>query len=205
MSGGNTLRAAFDGLVRRGLLVKSRNRGVFVRALTAHDLAEIYELRTALEVQAARMLATAELVPEAARTALDPAQSPRSPFVAAGGGRGRPRLSPCAGGWHRQCASHPCAQESGDRDPALSRATGAGLCIGRPARGRARRVARSNRSRRPRRLPKTVIRHHLENATTWLVEHAARPAGRRLRGRPRRRRARRATSGRPRRSAGWRG
>ncbi len=55
--GRNTLRAAFDGLVRRGLLVKSRNRGVFVRALTAHDLGEIYEVRTALEVQASRMLA----------------------------------------------------------------------------------------------------------------------------------------------------
>jgi len=68
--GRNTLRAAFDGLVRRGLLVKSRNRGVFVRGLTAHDLAEIYELRTALEVQAARMLAVRRLVPEAARTAL---------------------------------------------------------------------------------------------------------------------------------------
>ena len=38
--GRNTLRAAFDGLAGRGLLVKSRNRGVFVRALTAHDLAD---------------------------------------------------------------------------------------------------------------------------------------------------------------------
>jgi DNA-binding GntR family transcriptional regulator len=69
--GRNTLRAAFDGLVRRGLIVKSRNRGVFVRALTAHDLSEIYDLRTALEVQASRMLALRGWVPDAARTALE--------------------------------------------------------------------------------------------------------------------------------------
>src|ERR1019366_2987087 len=49
--GRNTLRAAFDGLARRGLLIKSRNRGAFVRVLTRQDLVEVYELRSALEIQ----------------------------------------------------------------------------------------------------------------------------------------------------------
>ena len=68
--GRNTLRAALDGLVRRGLVVKARNRGVFIRALTPQDLAEIYEVRTAIEVQAARTLAARAVVPEEARDAL---------------------------------------------------------------------------------------------------------------------------------------
>jgi DNA-binding GntR family transcriptional regulator len=68
--GRHTLRAAFDGLVRRRLLERARNRGVFVRALTASDLAEIYELRTALEAQAFRALAARREVPDAARDAL---------------------------------------------------------------------------------------------------------------------------------------
>jgi DNA-binding GntR family transcriptional regulator len=69
--GRHTLRAAFDGLVRRRLLERARNRGVFVRALTVRDLSEIYELRTALEVQAFRALAVRRVVPDAARDAVD--------------------------------------------------------------------------------------------------------------------------------------
>ncbi len=69
--GRNTLRAAFDGLARRGLLVKSRNRGAFVRVLTGLDLAEVYELRAAIEVQAGRSLAARRSVPEGARQALE--------------------------------------------------------------------------------------------------------------------------------------
>jgi len=69
--GRNTLRAAFDGLAHRGLFIKSRNRGVFVRVLTGRDLAEVYELRAAIEVQAARSLAARRSVPEAARRALE--------------------------------------------------------------------------------------------------------------------------------------
>src|SRR5437660_1784570 len=61
--GRHTLRAAFDRLVRRGLLTKERNRGVFVRRLTADDLREIYELREALEVEAVRILAGRRIVP----------------------------------------------------------------------------------------------------------------------------------------------
>src|ERR1035438_7346485 len=68
--GRNTLRAAFDGLARRGLLVKARNRGVFVRVLTPRDLVEVYELRSAIEIQAGRSLAGRRSVPEAARRAL---------------------------------------------------------------------------------------------------------------------------------------
>ena len=68
--GRNTLRAAFDGLARRGLLIKSRNRGAFVRVLTRQDLVEVYELRSAIEIQAGRSLAAQRTVPDEARRAL---------------------------------------------------------------------------------------------------------------------------------------
>jgi DNA-binding GntR family transcriptional regulator len=73
--GRHTLRAAFDALVRRGLLERARNRGVSVRALDGRDLAEVYEVRTALEVQAVRTLAGKRAVPEAARQALERLES----------------------------------------------------------------------------------------------------------------------------------
>jgi DNA-binding GntR family transcriptional regulator len=69
--GRHTLRAAFDRLVRRGVLDKARNRGVFVREFTPQDVTEIYEVRTALEVQAFRMLAARRTVPPAAREATE--------------------------------------------------------------------------------------------------------------------------------------
>ncbi len=68
--GRHTLRAAFDCLVRRGLLEKTPNRGVFVRILTERDLLEIYELRTALEVAAFRELASRHQVPAEAAAAV---------------------------------------------------------------------------------------------------------------------------------------
>ena len=68
--GRHTLRAAFDGLVRRGLLTRMRNRGVSVPVLTRTELADIYELRTALETEAFRTLAGKGEVPAAAREAL---------------------------------------------------------------------------------------------------------------------------------------
>lgn len=68
--GRHTLRAAFDGLVRRGLLDRQRNRGVFVRVLTAGDLAEIYQVRTALEAEAFRVLAQRRYLPPAAVAAV---------------------------------------------------------------------------------------------------------------------------------------
>jgi DNA-binding GntR family transcriptional regulator len=173
--GRNTLRAAFDGLVRRGLLVKSRNRGVFVRALTAHDLAEIYELRTALEVQAARMLADRGLVPEAARTALTQhnrlgLRSSQRVVVEADlafhralvVGTGSARLTRahknleieillCLAQLVQGYAS--VGQLAGEHG-ALLEAIEAGDPLG----------------------AETVIRHHLESATSWLVEHASAPA-----------------------------
>jgi DNA-binding GntR family transcriptional regulator len=64
--GRHTLRAAFDALAGRGLLEKQRNRGVFVRRVTAPDLAEIYQLRSALEAEAFRALAQQRHLPPAA-------------------------------------------------------------------------------------------------------------------------------------------
>jgi DNA-binding GntR family transcriptional regulator len=68
--GRHTLRAAFDALVRRGLLQRARNRGVFVPEFTQRDLVEVYDLRAALEVQAFRDLAARKAVPPAAREAM---------------------------------------------------------------------------------------------------------------------------------------
>jgi DNA-binding GntR family transcriptional regulator len=169
--GRNTLRAAFDGLVRRGLLVKSRNRGVFVRALTAHDLAEIYELRIALEVQAARMLAARKRVPDAARTAL--AQHHRL------GPRSSQRVVVEADlAFHR-------ALVVGTGNARLTRAhkqleTEILLCLAQLVRGYATvgqlagehgALLEAIESGRPD-AAEQVIRTHLENATTWLIEHA---------------------------------
>jgi DNA-binding GntR family transcriptional regulator len=53
--------------VRRGLLAKQRNRGVYVRELSADDLREVYEVREAVEVEIVRILAGRRLVPDAAR------------------------------------------------------------------------------------------------------------------------------------------
>jgi DNA-binding GntR family transcriptional regulator len=172
--GRNTLRAAFDGLVRRGLLVKSRHRGVFVRALTAHDLAEIYELRTALEVQAARMLALREWVPEAARTALaehhrlGPKSSQRVVVQADLAfhralvvGTGNARLTRAHKNLEIEillCLAQlvqgyaTVGQLAGEHASLLE-----AIENGRPADAEA------------------VIRHHLESATSWLVEHATSP------------------------------
>jgi DNA-binding GntR family transcriptional regulator len=66
-----TLRAAFDRLTRRGLLQRERSRGVRVATLRPADFVEIYEARMAIEVLAARTLASARLVPDAARAALE--------------------------------------------------------------------------------------------------------------------------------------
>lgn len=80
--GRHTLRAAFDALVRRGLLQRARNRGVSVPVLSPEELTEIYELRTALEVEAFRTVARMRAVPAAAREAVARMQKlgPRSPW-----------------------------------------------------------------------------------------------------------------------------
>jgi DNA-binding GntR family transcriptional regulator len=84
--GRHTLRAAFDRLVRRGLLVKQRNRGVSVRELTPDDLREIYELREAIEVETVRILAGRRTVPEEAQRLTEEVQglttrSPRAEVI----------------------------------------------------------------------------------------------------------------------------
>ena len=66
----HSLRAACDGLVRRGLLTKRINRGFFVPELTRRDAEEIFELRAALELPAVRRLAGERRVPQATRQAL---------------------------------------------------------------------------------------------------------------------------------------
>lgn len=170
--GRNTLRAAFDGLVRRGLLVKARNRGVFVRALTAHDLAEIYALRTALEVQSSRILAAGRYIPEAARAALD---------------------------HHHRLGARSSQRVVVEADLEFHRALVVGtgnsrlirahknleieilLCLAQLVQGYATvgqlagehsalldAIESGNAS-----AAEAVIRGHLENATAWLVEHAA--------------------------------
>jgi DNA-binding GntR family transcriptional regulator len=172
--GRNTLRAAFDGLVRRGLLVKSRNRGVFVRALTAHDLTEIYELRTALEVQAARTLAGRRSVPAVARSAY--AQHHRL------GPRSSQRVVVEADlAFHR-------ALVVGTGNARLTRAHKTLeieilLCLAQLAQGYASigQLAGEHDAlldaieRGDQTEAEAVIRRHLENATAWLVEHASAP------------------------------
>jgi DNA-binding GntR family transcriptional regulator len=51
------IREAIQRLSSDGLVVMEPHRGAFVRSLTADDVAELYEIRTALEVQAARLAA----------------------------------------------------------------------------------------------------------------------------------------------------
>jgi DNA-binding GntR family transcriptional regulator len=173
--GRNTLRAALDGLVRRGLVAKARNRGFFVRELTAEDLAEVYELRTAIEVQAARTLAARGSVPDAARRAL---------------------------AHHHGLGAHASQRVIVEADLAFHRAVVAGtgntrlieayealggeilLCLtqlvqgyaaaGQLAGEHADLLAAIERGRPA--AAETAIRHHLENATAWLVEHA-KPGG----------------------------
>ena len=169
--GRNTLRAAFDGLAGRGLLVKSRNRGVFVRALTAHDLAEIYELRTALEVQASRMLAVRRVVPAGARTAL--AQHHR---LSANSSRRIVVEADLA--FHR-------ALVIGTGNARLTRAhknleVEILLCLAQLVQGYATvsqladehgALLEAIEKGEPS-TAESVTRHHLENATSWLIEHA---------------------------------
>lgn len=169
--GRNTLRAALDGLVRRGLVTKARNRGVFVRALTAKDLGEIYELRTAIEVQASRTLAARRFVPEAARRAFARhhglgARSSQRVIVEADLafhravviGTGNARLiqaHEALGGEILLCLTQLVQGYAGVGQLAEEHAALlAAIESGKPASAEA------------------AIRHHLEAATVWLVEHA---------------------------------
>ena len=174
--GRNTLRAAFDGLAHRGLLIKSRNRGVFVRVLTGRDLAEVYELRAAIEVQAARSLAARRSVPEAARRALETEVrltrgSARRDLVEADlafhqavvEGAGNSRLTAV----HRDIAAEIllCLAQLMETDYAtVENLTAEHAEVLRAIEGGKPSSAES------------TIRRHLEAATAWLVNRGGRPA-----------------------------
>jgi DNA-binding GntR family transcriptional regulator len=170
--GRHTLRAALDRLVHRGLLEGRRNRGVFVRVLGARDLADVYELRVALEVQVFRTLAVRAEVPAGAREAIaDLARlAPEAPqrlvvaadlafhraIVAAAGNR---RLAQAYANLeaeiqlclaqlvNRYATAAALAEEHTDLVRAIER--------GRPGPAEA------------------AIRLHIERASAWLTRHAA--------------------------------
>jgi DNA-binding GntR family transcriptional regulator len=174
--GRNTLRAAFDGLARRGLLVKSRNRGVFVRVLTERDLVEVYELRSAIEIQAGRSLAARRSVPEAARRALAAERrltgdSPRRDLVEADlafhramvDGAGNGRLSAV----HRDIAAEirlSLAQLMETEYATVEDLTAEHADVLLAVESGEAGVAEA------------VIRRHLEVATVWLVRHGTPPS-----------------------------
>ncbi|GAA2586691.1 GntR family transcriptional regulator [Actinomadura fulvescens] len=77
----NTLRESFRLLVKERLLVHEFNRGVFVRTLTAGDVADIYRARRILECEGLRNAATA---PPEALARLDAAVTAGERAAAAG-------------------------------------------------------------------------------------------------------------------------
>ena len=173
--GRNTLRAAFDGLAHRGLLVKSRNRGVFVRVLTGRDLAEVYELRAAIEVQAGRSLAARRSVPEAARQALEAERrltgdSARRDLVEADlafhraivEGAGNSRLAAV----HRDIAAEFLLS--------LAQLMESEYATVEDLAAEHAEVLRAIEGGKPSSAEAT-IRRHLETATAWLVSRGGRP------------------------------
>jgi DNA-binding GntR family transcriptional regulator len=174
--GRNTLRAALDGVARRGLAVKVPNCGVFVRILTARDLGEVYELRTAIEVQASRTLAARGVVPEAAQRAF-------------AHHRGLGERSPQRAVVEADLAFHR-AVVAGTGNARLIQAYEALegeilLCLTQLVRGYAgvgqlagehgellAAIERADPDSAER-----FIRHHLEGATAWLVGQASTPGG----------------------------
>ena len=174
--GRNTLRAALDGLVRRGLVTKARNRGFFVRELTAQDLAEVYELRTAIEVQAARTLAARRSVPDAARRALAHhrglgARAGQRVIVEADLAFHRAVVA--GTGNTRLIAAHEAL--AGEILLCLTQLVQGYAAVGQLAGEHADLLAAIERGKPA--AAEAAIRHHLENATAWLVEHATPGAG----------------------------
>jgi DNA-binding GntR family transcriptional regulator len=62
----HSFRAATQILVSEGLLRRERNRGVHVPVFEPDDLIDIFRLRTALEIEAVRLVIAADAVPEEA-------------------------------------------------------------------------------------------------------------------------------------------
>jgi DNA-binding GntR family transcriptional regulator len=169
--GRHTLRAAFDRLVRRGLLGKERNRGVFVRQLTADDLREIYELREALEVEVVRILAGRRIVPDEARAATEKMNtlSARSrrvevieadlafhrALVAATGNSRLVRVHRELGAEMRLCLAQLVKGYASPKELSVEHA----MLLEPIARGRPVAAERA-------------IREHFFTARDWLIEHA---------------------------------
>jgi DNA-binding GntR family transcriptional regulator len=169
--GRHTLRAAFDALVRRGLLERERNRGVFVRILSKRDLVELYQLRTALEVEAFRLLAEPRRIPDEAAEATDRLKrlSSRSPqravieadlafhsaIVAATGNRRLARAHHDLGTEIRLCLAQLVNRYAGARE------------LARQHSELLHAIERGDPDR-----AEAAIRDHLERATEWLAQHA---------------------------------
>lgn len=66
-----TLRSAIEILVRQDLLRRERNRGAFVRQITAEDIEDLYIIREAIEGQTAALLVERHLDLTPLRRALD--------------------------------------------------------------------------------------------------------------------------------------
>ena len=66
----HSFRAATQVLIGEGLLRREPNRGVEVPVLSAADIADIFKLRAALELEAVRLVTEAGIVPVAAQRAV---------------------------------------------------------------------------------------------------------------------------------------
>jgi DNA-binding GntR family transcriptional regulator len=62
----HSFRAATQILITEGLLVREPNRGVHVPVLEPNDLIDVFQLRTALELEAVRLVMAAGEIPEEA-------------------------------------------------------------------------------------------------------------------------------------------
>jgi DNA-binding GntR family transcriptional regulator len=82
------VREAIQRLASDGLVVMEPHRGAYVRSLTAEDVAELYEMRIALEVHATRL--TARNAPESLYPKLRQLLDQTSVIVAQGGGSYQP-------------------------------------------------------------------------------------------------------------------
>lgn len=61
----NTIREAIAYLIGNGILVKTANRGIYVKKLTSGDVREIFRLRKLFEIEAIHMLAARSGLPPA--------------------------------------------------------------------------------------------------------------------------------------------
>lgn len=66
----HSFRAATQILIGEGLLKREPHRGVEVPVLAAADVTDIFKLRTALELEAVRLVGEAGIVPDAAKRAV---------------------------------------------------------------------------------------------------------------------------------------